>query len=322
MYLRHILDTATMLFQDQYEAISELESSLDDIENSTIEVFLSDGTKINMHDAIEDVIYGVHLHADKERIERLIKTNMTTYLFAAEKYVSLWDELLSRTYDLLNSLVPEKYCRTTFEKASVVFDGLDNTQGQDVRSAPYWSNLRGRDVSPEEMKVMTEQLSYEEMTILAIAMSFVEELQKDDYSQNKLKSMIYPVAKPYWGDFSKAHEELAGIELGISNKVRFNDTHDVAKVIMFKNFNSEGRVFVNQPQYSEDILGLFLKRDNGRSSWKVVSINVSPEDIIKTITIEPGKTVKKSRDISLYIDRILIQKTTMRWQRCSSISTL
>ena len=258
-----------------------------------MEIILSNGEKRSLQEAIRDDLYGMYLHADNEKIENLLKTNMTTYLFAANKYVSFWEELLTESYHLVEKLVTDKYKREPFDKATVVFVGDDKTQAQDIHSASYWSNLRGRDASSEEIKTMFEQLTDEERGILLLAQLFILELQNDNYSVDVLKEMIHPVVKPYWGDFSTAHEMLAGVEIGYSNKIRFNEDRDIAYVLLFRHFDPNGLFIINQPQYSDDILALYLKKENKRKGWKIVSINDSPDQIIKTVNIKPIKALKK-----------------------------
>ena len=251
VYLRNVLNTAKLLFPKENDCFEELIADLDAIENSNFELFLSDGKKRDLHEAVEDVMYGNYLHANKDKIENMMKTNTTTYLIAVDKYVKLWDDLLGKTYAVIDSLATDKYVRSNLGKASVAFDGYDNTQGQDIHSVPYWSNLRGKDISHDEAREMTESLSKEEMKVLNNALAFINELQKDDYSVKVLRKMVYPVTESYWGDFSSAHLMIGTSELGCSNKVRFNEAHDIAWVVLFKNFDPNGAILINQLQYSD-----------------------------------------------------------------------
>lgn len=64
-------------------------------------------------------------------------------------------------------------------------------------------------------------------------------------------------------------------------------------VLLFKNFSPSGLIVINQEQYSEDIVAVYLKKANNRAGWKIVSINIEPEKLIKTITINPNDFIKK-----------------------------
>lgn len=288
VYLRNVLDAAKNTYSDQLSSINKIIQRIDQIENSQFEIYLSDGTERDLHEAIEDVIYGLYLHADKKKIEMLIKTNMATYMFAVEKYVTFWEEILNDSYDLINGVTADKYSREEFERASIIFVGTDNTQEKSIKSAPYWSNLRGRDALPSEADNVLEQLSEEERDILFLVTSFLEELKKPEYSKKVLLGMIHPVVKSYWGDFRSIHDEISDLKMGYSNKVRFNDEHDCAYVLIFNHFSPDGLIVINQPQYAEDIAKIYLKKDSEKTGWKIVSMNVEPEKLIKTVRIAPG----------------------------------
>ena len=293
VYLRNVLDAAKNLCSEKIAIFKKIDTEIDEIENNRMEIILSDGTKRSLHESIEDVAYGLYLHANKNNIEHLVKTDMTTYLFSIDKYVAFWENLLIETYDLINEMIDEKYERGSFEKATVVFTGHDSAQGKDIHSVSYWSNLRGRDAQPEEVKRMIEKISDEERNILSLAQEFIIELQKEEYSVKKLKQMIYPVCKPYWGDFSDAHKMISGIEIGFSSKVRFSDSKGIAYVLLFSHFDPNGLCIINQPHFSDDIHPLYLKKDNNRTGWKIVSINDLPDEIVRTVVIDPKSNVKK-----------------------------
>ena len=217
-------------------------------------------------------------------------------MFAVEKYVLYWDALLTETYNLINSSVMDKYSRDEFEKASIVFTGEDNSQGQDIKSAPYWSNLRGRDTEKEEIAVLIDKLTLEEKIILNQVNSFITELKKNDYSKTKLRKMIHPAVKSYWGDFITIHNEIVDVNLGFSNKVRFNESHNIAYVLLFKNLPPDGSFIINQPQYSEDIAAIYLKKDSENGDWKIFSANIEPDKLIKTVTIDPNRIAQRIFD--------------------------
>ena len=293
IYLRTVLEAVDRLYPEQATNISALVLQIDEIENNPLELYLCDGTKRNLHEAIEDVIYGMYLHADKSRIESIVKTNMETYLYVVRKYVILWEKVLNESYTLINGLIKDKYSFEASEKASIIFLGNDPTQGQNIKSVPYWSNLRGKDAQTNEIELILNDLSIEEKQILKLITSFLEELSKPNYSIEKLKRMTHPLTRFYWKDFSSIHEEISHVELGCSTKVRFNDSHDIAYVALFNKFDPDGMFIINQPHYSTDIACIYVKKEKGRNDWKVVSLNIEPDKLIKTVTLDPSVLLKK-----------------------------
>ena len=63
-----------------------------------------------------------------------------------------------------------------------------------------------------------------------------------------------------WGDFSAAHTELLKHDkIGFSSKVRYNDKHDMAYVLLFKNI--DGKFIIDQPHLSTDISAITLVKE-------------------------------------------------------------
>lgn len=57
------------------------------IVNMQIEQILADGTKLNLYQTIEDVMYGLYLHADANRIQRLLQTRIGEIILKPENFI-------------------------------------------------------------------------------------------------------------------------------------------------------------------------------------------------------------------------------------------
>lgn len=65
---------------------SPLLDNFEAIQQDEMETILSDGTGQNLYKTIEDVMYGLYLHADKHRIQNLIKIDPMLIFIATRKY--------------------------------------------------------------------------------------------------------------------------------------------------------------------------------------------------------------------------------------------
>ena len=81
------------------ENINILREKFEKLNNYYMEVILSDGTSLNLYKAIEDVMYGLYLHADPDKIERLLKTNKNVYLMAVKEYITVLEGIVVDTYN-------------------------------------------------------------------------------------------------------------------------------------------------------------------------------------------------------------------------------
>lgn len=87
------------MYPEVGENINILREKFEKLNNYYMEVILSDGTSLNLYKAIEDVMYGLYLHADPDKIERLLKTNKNVYLMAVKEYITVLEGIVVDTYN-------------------------------------------------------------------------------------------------------------------------------------------------------------------------------------------------------------------------------
>ena len=271
-YLKEVLISAEKEHIDHIKEFQALKNRLASIENADYEVVLSDGSKRSLREAIEDIQYGLYLHADQCKIEDLIQSDEVLFLYVVEDYLTIWDQLIRDTYNVLCPIVSEQYVRNNPTKASIVFKGSNPSQKQEIKSAPYWSNLRGRDVDSRELKNAFNTIPKEDRIILSKVGLFIKEVQKENLNLRVLRELTFPPFQNDWGDFSNVHRKLSGIEFGISNKVRYNENKDIAYVLIMPNVPSEAGFLINQPHYSNVIKWISLVNENKEWGWRIAHI--------------------------------------------------
>lgn len=271
-YLKEVLISAEKEHADHLKEFQTLQNRLSSIENAVYEVALSDGSKRSFHETIEDIQYGLYLHADQRKVEDLIQSDEELFLYVVNDYLTVWDQLIRDTYDVLLPIVPEQYVRRNPTKANIVFKGSNPSQKQEIKNAPYWSNLRGRDVDSIELKNAFNTIPKEDKIILHKVGLFIDEVKKENPNIRVLRKLTFPPFQNDWGDFSKVHRELSGIEFGISNIVRYNENKDIAYVLIMPNVPSGAGFLINQPHYSNAIKWISLVNDNKKWGWRIAHI--------------------------------------------------
>lgn len=271
-YLKEVLISAEKEHIDHIKEFQALKNRLASIENADYEVVLSDGSKRSLREAIEDIQYGLYLHAEQRKVEDLIQSDEELFLYVVNDYLTVWDQLIRDTYDALLPIVPEQYVRRNPTKANIVFKGSNPSQKQEIKNAPYWSNLRGRDVDSIELKNAFNTIPKEDKIILHKVGLFIDEVKKENPNLRVLRKLTFPPFQNDWGDFSKVHRELSGIEFGISNIVRYNENKDIAYVLIMPNVPSGAGFLINQPHYSNAIKWISLVNDNKKWGWRIAHI--------------------------------------------------
>jgi len=239
VYFAKLINESKDNFPDESNYLESLNVKFAKIHSQSFEQILSDGTKLNLYQSIEDVIYGLYLHADQDKIRRISYTNEYLRFFSTRKYV---EEIESIVFELYNFLLDKNISEVTVvthDKAHVINFCAPDFTLQDIKNSPYWSNLYGTDATEHELISMISCLSDEERKIISRAFLFIEELEKDNFSIEALRNMVFESTLEQWGDFSELSSFIKEIKsVGISSKVRFNDEKYAAYVRIFPHTDS------------------------------------------------------------------------------------
>lgn len=269
VFIEEILDEMKKTYPHKSEEASKILNEYHEIINMQIEQILADGTKLNLYQTIEDVMYGLYLHADANRIQRLVQTDEQLRFTCIRKYVEDFEKVLFKIIKCLREcgMDVEEIHK---EHASIIAFG-NQSESQNVVNSPFWSNMYGHDADDEELKQIYGQLVPEDIEILIRCNIFLEELKKDVISVDLLDKLIFPSTKKDWKDYSEAREFFLGIKNpGISSKVRYNEQHTMAYVRIHPNV--EDAFVINSPHIINDIYEISLVKDHGMVEWKIYSL--------------------------------------------------
>lgn len=165
---------------------------------------LTDGTKQSLYDTIEDTIYGLYLHADEDRIIRLMNTHETIRFTCVRRYVLLVESLVLELAKVLEECGVTTIPRIDKTKAAVLYMGDPSQNTQNIHASPYWSNIYGHDATNAEIAKLIADSPLEDNMILLHCLSFMTTLHDDSSTRMNLKNFIHPIMRWNWGDFSIA----------------------------------------------------------------------------------------------------------------------
>lgn len=280
VYIGNIIQEAIKKYPKNKEQLDNLMEDYNKIEKQQIEYILSDGTKLNLYETIEDVMYGMYLHADFERIKRLTKTEENLRFVCVRKYVEELESILLKVYDFLKECGEVVERKKENEKASIIYLGDTSKTNQEIKNSPYWTNLYGKDGTDEDLNKIMQGQGIEEIEILAKCMIFLEELKKDNISMTIMNNLIFPTTKKDWGDYSEAQKFYKSIKNpGISSKVRYNENHTMAYVRIFPQVDD--MFIISTPHVIKDIYEISLVKEGKKKEWKIYSLGGHLESYIK-----------------------------------------
>lgn len=217
---------------------------------------------------MKHAMYGLYLHADANRIQRLLQTDEQLRFVCIRKYVEDFEKVLFRIMKCLEE------CGVTLEdsekeRASIIAVGKP-WEGQNVKNSPYWSNIYGHDAEADELDQMYAQLGDEDINIILRCMIFLEELKKEKPSEKILDQLIFPPTKKDWGDYSEIKKVYLGIKNpGISYRVRYNEQHTMAYVRILTKL--ERAFVITSPQIIKDMYEISLVKERDMHEWRIFS---------------------------------------------------
>lgn len=268
VYIEKIIKEATTKFIDKKEELNNILDEFHKIENQQFEYILEDGTKLNLYQTIEDVMYGMYLHADENRINRLLKTKESLRFACVRKYVEELEKIVLKTYDCLKNYGDRLKKERKFNRASIIYLGDKMENKQEIEKSPYWKNLYGKDGTGNDLEEIIKKENIEDLVILTKCLIFLDELQKDNISLNTIDSLIFPTTKKDWGDYTEAQKFYKSIKSpGISSKVRYNENHTMAYVRIFPQVDNT--FIISTPHVIDELYEICLVRENINNEWKI-----------------------------------------------------
>lgn len=289
IYALKLVDRISDCFPDLREKVSDIIAEINRIEGSLMATSLSNGEVLTLRETIELELYGIHLHSDIEKIERLRVSDPLLRYIAIREYVEAYEVLLDEIYCLLKEVGISDLPIKSDSKASILritkTDGIE----RGIKKSQYWSNLYGRDVSNEELRENFMSQDEESVYILVLTTLLLEYLEQDCLDIKVLKTMIHPAVINDWGDFSEVSQYIKTLkDIGLSGTVRYNDRHDMAYVYLLENV-IDGFLIQDFQIISNAHTVTLVKYNN--DEWRVYSIGAKLDDYL--IPVKPIESLKR-----------------------------
>lgn len=285
VYVPKVIEAGQILFPQMCEALEKINKKYIELEKNQLHAVLSDGTKLTLYQMQECIIYGMYLHADEDKIEKILNADATLCFSMTRKFVEEIQIIIFEIYDLLAQVMEEKYVKGEAKKASVIYTGEIEGAVQEITGSSYWSNLYGRDATNEEVIKIFNDGTDEDRLILIMSIIFLNELKKENYSVEVLENLVFPPTRSQWGDFLQisiwCKEQLS--KMGYSSKVRYNDKHDIAYVHLFPNV--EDAFILDQPHVIKELIVVNFVYESDRYGWRIFSIGERLEKYKENISI-------------------------------------
>lgn len=277
--IKKVVENAQLLFPSAYDKFKKILDEFELVEEQQLEHLLSDGSKLNLYTTVEDTVYGLYLHADQNRIQRLYCTTEQIRFVCIRKFVLEIEEIVLTLYALLKECGITAEIHLTDARSPMLYFGDTKSNTQSVTGSTYWGNVYGRDASDDDLKEIIEGISPEEKEILHLCTAFADALKTSPLQIKKLRKYIHPAVKSDWGDFTQAQTFFLSIpNPGYSTKVRYNEARDTAYVRFFPNVDEAFQI--NTPHIFSNVYEFALGKWFGK--WRIYSFGGHLDSIYKS----------------------------------------
>ena len=165
VFVEKVIISALEVFPEKDEVLTDILKKYNEVINLQIEQILPDGTKLSLYRTIEDVMYGLFLHADKDKIHRLRETDEKLRFTCVRKYVEDLEKVLFMLYACLSDYNELFFEEIKKDRATVVYLGDKDENNQQMINVPYWTNLYGHDADEKELAKIKSECNADEIEI-------------------------------------------------------------------------------------------------------------------------------------------------------------
>ena len=136
VYIPAVIEAAKIILPELEDDLVSVKKKYDEVEKNQLQSISSEGNKMTLFEMQECVLYGLYLHADEDKIIKLLDLNEALYFSMTRKFVEELEVALLELYELLMTRVDEKYERKKTQKAPVIFAGDLEQSKQEVKGSP------------------------------------------------------------------------------------------------------------------------------------------------------------------------------------------
>jgi hypothetical protein len=284
LYLKDIVTEAIRRFPRHLDYLSEFRDRFQQSCDQSLIHALADGTKRTLDESIDDTMYGLHLHADEERINRIAQDNELLRLYCVVTFVKEIEALVIELSDFFEAKGVPCIEKTQHLRAPVIHLESQDSDAQKITGSPFWCNLIGSDMTNEStaavFTTLLGQYTLEEWQLWATASGFTQLLAQEQFSYDEMKRLVFEPTVHDWGDFSKAIAHYKAIPSpGMGTLIRYNEQRDAAYIHVYPHVE-EGFI-IDSPQIITDVHVVTLVKDQRLGEWRVFAFGGRVDPFIR-----------------------------------------
>lgn len=270
IYIKNVLnDFKNVCSKEDSEDIHKLETKINQLFNLEISYSLPNSKIQHLYHSVTDLLYGLYLHSDTEKIENSILSDKELKKHLLFRFIKEFDPIIYKLYDMIKKSIKLDFSEP-IEQKSPILHFIEKTKvNRKVKRSPYWSNIDGYDAFPTDVKKSLSELSVKDKQVLNITQNFISLLCEEKINTQKILKLL-SFSSPISQHLDENSKQLKSFNnIVLSTKIRYSLDLKYAYVLLFK--NGEYPFIVEKPQLIPEAYCIRLKRHFFYNSYKIHS---------------------------------------------------
>lgn len=269
MFIKNVLkELKTKAMNHDIENIKNIESKIDKLYKLEISYSLPNSKLQNLYHSVHDLLYGLYLHSDTEKIENSILSDEKLRKHLLLNFIQEFDPIIFETYRIVSKYVEVKVPDNSIKEKSAVLHLTEKSKvKRNVQKSPRWSNIDGKDIDQNEINQFVDDLSNRDKRILDTADLFINLLQEDKVDKDKISKLLTPQS-PIYSNIEKNAEIFKTIDnVALSTIVRYSTNLKYAYVYFFEDV--EHAFSLDNPQILNNVNCIRFKKNAITNNYKI-----------------------------------------------------
>lgn len=267
MYIVNILDKIKELNREE-DTIYQLEKEISDLFNLEVSYSLPNSEIQHLYHSVTDLIYGLYLHSDTEKIENAILSDENIRKQLLVNFIQKFDPIIYRAYELIKvNIDPNLIINESNQKAPIIHFSNKKNVTREVKRSPKWTNIDGHDIGEKEFEQFIGELNDRDRKILNTADLFISLLKEKKVNSNKVSKLLTPQS-PIYSNIERNSKIFKSINNhALSTRVRYSTDLKYAYVYFFGDVISP--IALDGPQLLKNINCIRFKKQLFTGKYKI-----------------------------------------------------
>ncbi len=247
--------------------IDSLEKEVNNLFNLKITYTLSNTKAQHLYHSITDMLYGLYLHSETEKLENTLLSNENIRRQLLIMFISKFEPLLYKAHKLITDNIKIENVKKNNYAYPIIHYAKKQQLKRNVKKSPMWKNINGSDMSQKETQELIRKMHKKELRIIYLIQVFINRMQNFDSLKNNANSLL-SFNSPIRG---KLEENIKWFKdnpnVAPSYTVRYSTNFKYAYVFLFKDV--EHALVVNEKQLFTNVNCIRLKKKIFKDEYKI-----------------------------------------------------